>query len=139
MFPDYHSVSCDYSVDKTFVVLVIEKHITLSNRLLYLAKDFLPLLDAFETFQNTCLKHYKLDPVHFYLDSGLMWQVLLKTASEYCELEVEQKDHTSCSLGFTIELLTWHRYAANVLKGYSKEYYPSIEPLFNTNEMHMKD
>ena len=29
------------------------------------------LTDVFETFRNTYLKHYKLDPAHFYTAPGL--------------------------------------------------------------------
>ena len=32
----------------------------------YLKTDLLLLADVFETFRNTCLGHYKLDPAHFY-------------------------------------------------------------------------
>ena len=34
----------------------------------YLKTDVLLLTDVFETFWNTCLKNYKLDPAHFYAD-----------------------------------------------------------------------
>ena len=37
----------------------------------YLKTNVLPLADVFETFQNKCLKNYKLDPVHFYTAPGL--------------------------------------------------------------------
>ena len=50
-----------------------------------LKTDVLLLADVLETFRNTCLKNYKLDPAHFYTAPGLSWQALLKTASEYCE------------------------------------------------------
>ena len=32
----------------------------------YLAIDVLLLADVSETFRKTCMKHYKLDPAHFY-------------------------------------------------------------------------
>ena len=58
----------------------------------YSKTDVLLLADVFETFRNTYLEHYKLDPVHFYTAPGLAWQALLKTASEYCEHEAKRKD-----------------------------------------------
>ena len=62
----------------------------------YLATDLLLLADVFETFWGTCLKHYKLDPVHFYTEPG----------SEYCEHEKRCKDCVLCLDEFSLELLT---------------------------------
>ena len=50
----------------------------------YLKTDVLLLADVSETFQNTCLKKCKLDLAHIYTVSGLSWQTLLKTATEFC-------------------------------------------------------
>ena len=72
----------------------------------YLAKDVLLLGDLFETFHNTCLKNYKLDPARFYTAPGLAWQALLKTAAENCEHEIGRKDCELCPSEFRLELLT---------------------------------
>ena len=36
------------------------------------------LANVFEAFRDTCLKHYKLDPAHFYTSPGLAWHACLK-------------------------------------------------------------
>ena len=67
----------------------------------YLATDVLLLADVFETFRNTCLKNYKLDPAHIYTASGLAWQALLKTAAENCEREIGTVNYVPTSLGLS--------------------------------------
>ena len=72
----------------------------------YLATFFLLLADVIETFRNTCLKNYKLDPAHFYTAPGLAWQALLRTATEYCEHEKKRKEYELCPDEFRLEFLT---------------------------------
>ena len=43
----------------------------------YLKKDVL-LLAVFERFISTCLKHYELDPCHYFSSPGLSWDAMLK-------------------------------------------------------------
>ena len=45
---------------------------------LYLRTDVVLLASVFEAFRDTCLRHYKLDPVHFYTSPGLAWKACLK-------------------------------------------------------------
>ena len=52
----------------------------------YLATDVLLLADVFETFRDTCLKRYKLDPAHFYTAPELAWQAALKYTGVKLEL-----------------------------------------------------
>ena len=53
---------------------------------LYLKSDVLLLSDVFENFRATCLKHYKLDPAHYYTSPGLAWDACLKTTGQNLEL-----------------------------------------------------
>ena len=53
---------------------------------LYLESDVLLLADVFEIFRKTCLKHYKLDPSHYYTAPGLAWDACLKETNQDREL-----------------------------------------------------
>ena len=53
---------------------------------LYLRTDVVLLANVYEAFRDTCLKHYKLDPVHFYTSSGLAWKACLKCTGIKLEL-----------------------------------------------------
>ena len=44
------------------------------------------LANVYEAFRDTCLKHYKLDPVHFYASPGLAWKACLKHTGIRLEL-----------------------------------------------------
>ena len=45
---------------------------------LYLRTDAVLLANVYEAFRDTCLRHYSLDPAHFYTSPGLPWKACLK-------------------------------------------------------------
>ena len=53
---------------------------------LYLRTDVVLLANVFKAFRDTCLRHYKLDPAHFYTSSGLAWKACLKHTGIKLEL-----------------------------------------------------
>ena len=53
---------------------------------LYLRTDVVLLANVFEAFRDTCLKHYKLDPAHFYTSPGLAWCTCLRCTGIRLEL-----------------------------------------------------
>ena len=53
---------------------------------LYLRTDVVLLANMYEAYRDTCLKHYKLDPVHFYTSPGLTWKACLKCTGIRLEL-----------------------------------------------------
>ena len=53
---------------------------------LYLRTDVVLLANVFEAFRDTCLKHYSLDPVHFYTALRLAWKACLKKTGVRVEL-----------------------------------------------------
>ena len=71
----------------------------------YLKTDVSLQAGVFETFQNTCLKQYKLNLAYVYTAPWLGLQALLNTASEYYEHEAKCKDYELCLEIFRFELL----------------------------------
>ena len=53
---------------------------------LYLRMDVVLLENVFEKFRETALKHYGLDPVHFYTLPGFAWKACLKKTRVRLEL-----------------------------------------------------
>ena len=56
---------------------------------LYLRTDVVLLANVFEAFRDTCLRHYKLDPAHFYTSPGLAWKACLKQTGIKLELPTD--------------------------------------------------
>ena len=53
---------------------------------IYLKTDVILLSIVFEAFRNTCLKHYSLDPAHFYMSPELACQACLRNTGIELEL-----------------------------------------------------
>ena len=53
---------------------------------LHLRTDVVLLANVFEAFRDTCLRHYTLDPAHFYTSPGLAWHTCLKCTGIKLEL-----------------------------------------------------
>ena len=53
---------------------------------LYLRTNVVLLANVFEAFRDTCLKHYSLDPAHFYMAPGLAWKACIKKTRVILEL-----------------------------------------------------
>ena len=53
---------------------------------LYLRTDVVLLANMYEAFRDSCLKHYSLDPAHFYPSPGLAWKACLKCTGIRLEL-----------------------------------------------------
>ena len=51
-----------------------------------LRTDVVLLANVFEAFKDTCLRHYSLDPAHFYTSPGLAWRACLKQTGIKLEL-----------------------------------------------------
>ena len=116
------------------------KNITLEDyHDVYYKIDVLLLADVFEAFRNTGLKHYKLDPAHFYTAPSLAWQALLKAAAEYCEHEKMRKDCELCSDEFRLELRTDIDMLLMLGKGVQAEITQTVKRYVKANNKYMKD
>jgi hypothetical protein len=60
---------------------------------LYLRTDVHLLADVFETFRDTSMKHYELDPAHYFSAPGMSWDALLKKTKVQLELLTDIDQH----------------------------------------------
>ena len=85
---------------------------------LYLRTDVVLLANVYEAFRDTCLRHYKLDPVHFYTSPGLAWKACLKRTGIKLELLTDPDMLLMFERGSEVELLkrfvNMHRQIINI-------------------------
>ena len=62
---------------------------------LYLKTDVVLLADVFQTYRETCMDAYILDPIHYYIAPGLSWEALIKETKRDLELLTYIEMHLS--------------------------------------------
>ena len=94
---------------------------------LYLRTDVLLLADVFESFRNTCLEYYRLDPCHYFSAPGLSWDALLRMTKINLDLisDLDQQLFIEKGMRGGISTIT-HRHAVANNK-YMKNYNPVVE------------
>ena len=85
---------------------------------LYFRTDVILLANVCEAFRDTCLKHYKLDPAHFYTSPGLAWKACLKHTGNKLELLINPDMLLMSERGSEMELpkrfVNTHRQIINI-------------------------
>ncbi|CAH3189413.1 unnamed protein product, partial [Porites evermanni] len=97
---------------------------------LYLKSDVLLLADVFESFRKTCLKHYKLDPVHYYTSPGLAWDACLKETGQQLQLLHDYDMLMMFERGIRGGITHISKRYAEANNKYMKDYNPDKESTF---------
>ena len=102
---------------------------------LYLRTDVLLLANVFEAFRDTCLKHYSLDPAHFYMAPGLAWKACLKKTGVRLVLLMDTDMLLMFERGIRGEITqVVHRYALAIINIWEIFMIPIKNPAtFNTS------
>ena len=108
---------------------------------LYLKTDVVLLVNVFEAFRDTCLKHYSLDPAHFYMAPGLAWKACLKKTGVRLELLMDPDMLLMFERGIRGGITqAVHRYASANNKYMGDLYDPNKESSYlqylNTNNLY---
>ena len=98
---------------------------------LYLKSDVLLLADVFENFRKTCLKHYKLDPAHYYTSPGLAWDACLKTTGQHLQLLHDYDMLMMFEQGIRGGITHISKRYSEANNKYMKNYNPGNQHLFN--------
>ena len=97
---------------------------------LYLKSDVLLLSDVFENFRKTCLKHYKLDPAHYYTSPGLAWDACLKETKQELQLLTDYDMLMMVEKGIRGGISHISKRYAEANNKYMKEYNPDKESVY---------
>ena len=97
---------------------------------LYLKSDVLLLSDVFENFRKTCLKHYKLDPAHYYTSPGLAWDACLKETGQQLQLLHDYDMLMMFERGIRGGITHISKRYAEANNKYMKDYNPNVESSF---------
>ncbi|CAH3162496.1 unnamed protein product, partial [Porites evermanni] len=97
---------------------------------LYLKSDVLLLSDVFENFRKTCLKHYKLDPAHYYTSPGLAWDACLKETGQKLQLLHDYDKLMMFERGIRGGISHISKRYAEANNKYMKDYNPDVESTY---------
>ena len=97
---------------------------------LYLATDAILLADVFENFRKTCLKHYGLDPAHYYTSPSLSWDALLKHTGIQLELLADYNKYLFIEKGMRGGVSTEMKRYCKANNPYLQDYNPKEETTY---------
>ena len=95
-------------------------------------KNVLSLSDVFETFIDSWLKFYKLDPCHYFSSPGLSWDAMLKMTGVRLEKIVDIDMYLFIEIGLRGGISYFVKRYSEANNEYMKNYDPKIPSKFIT-------